>query len=135
MPTKPAGKTKFYCNMYGRNRTHDIENCFELKRCAKHTMPNMSHTNADKVSYKDINAFVDAKVTAAFNKAKKNLKKQRKEKEVKLNAFDKFHVLNVESSNEEDKPNKHAPVDVDNNDSSASHLLSNNSDSNVESMA
>eukprot|EP00957_Ditylum_brightwellii_P194949 14852996-Ditylum_brightwellii.AAC.1 len=43
-------------------------------KCAK---PNMSCNVADKV-------------TAAFNKAKKNLKKQRKEKEVELNAFNKF---------------------------------------------
>eukprot|EP00957_Ditylum_brightwellii_P072109 5481443-Ditylum_brightwellii.AAC.1 len=34
---------------------------------------------------------------AAFNKVKKNLKKQRKEKEVKLNAFDKFCSLNVKA--------------------------------------
>ena len=43
----------------------------------------------DKVSYKDLNAFVNTKVTAAFNKAKIHLKKQMKEKEVKLNAFGK----------------------------------------------
>eukprot|EP00957_Ditylum_brightwellii_P168550 12829437-Ditylum_brightwellii.AAC.2 len=84
----------------------------------------------DKVTYKDLNAFVNAKVTATFNKAKQNLKKQKKEKGVKLNAFDKFCSLNVDSSDEEDKPNKHAPVDVDNGNSSASCLLSDNSDSN-----
>eukprot|EP00957_Ditylum_brightwellii_P021325 1608324-Ditylum_brightwellii.AAC.1 len=88
--------------------------------------------DADNVTYKDLNAFINAKVTTSFNKAKNNLKKQRKEKEVKLKAFDIFCSLNVESSDEEDKPNKHAPTDVDNDDSSASCLLSNNSDSNVK---
>ena len=25
--TTPAGKRKFYCEMHGRNRTHDTEDC------------------------------------------------------------------------------------------------------------
>eukprot|EP00957_Ditylum_brightwellii_P078121 5939073-Ditylum_brightwellii.AAC.1 len=49
--------------------------------------------------------------------------KADKEKEVELNAFDKFFSLNVESSDEEDKPNKHTPVNEDNDDSSVSRLL------------
>eukprot|EP00957_Ditylum_brightwellii_P002633 202445-Ditylum_brightwellii.AAC.1 len=73
--------------------------------------------DAEKVTYKDLNTFVNAK---------------KKEKEVKLNAFDKFCSLNVNSSDEEDKPNKRAPTNVDNNDSSASCLLSDDSDSNIE---
>eukprot|EP00957_Ditylum_brightwellii_P204908 15341334-Ditylum_brightwellii.AAC.1 len=131
-PTTPAGKKKFYCDMHGRNRTHDTEDCFELKWRTKCAKPNKSCNKADKVSYKDLNAFVKAKVIATLNKAKKNLKKQRKEKEIKLNAFNKFCSLNVESSNEEDEPNKHAPVDVNNDNSSASCLLINNSDSNIK---
>eukprot|EP00957_Ditylum_brightwellii_P102197 7790453-Ditylum_brightwellii.AAC.1 len=91
-----------------------------------------TQTDAEKVTYKDLNGFVNAKVTAAFNKAKKNLKKQKKEKEVKLNAFDKFCSLNIESRDEEDKPNKCASTAVDNDDSSVSCLLSNDSNSNVE---
>eukprot|EP00957_Ditylum_brightwellii_P003344 253122-Ditylum_brightwellii.AAC.1 len=73
--------------------------------------------DAEKVTYKDLNAFVNAK---------------KKEKEVKLNAFDKFCSLNVKSIDEEDKPNKRASTAVDNDDSSASHLLSNDSDSDVK---
>eukprot|EP00957_Ditylum_brightwellii_P026921 2035245-Ditylum_brightwellii.AAC.1 len=92
----------------------------------------MNRAEADKASYKDLNAFVNAKVTAAFNKAKKNLKKQRKEKEVKLNTFHQFCSLNVESSNEEEEPTKHTPTNADKNDSSASCLLSDDSDSNVK---
>eukprot|EP00957_Ditylum_brightwellii_P014416 1085250-Ditylum_brightwellii.AAC.1 len=130
--TKPAGKRKFYCDVHGRNRTHNTEDCFELKQHAKHAKLNTTRNKADKASYKDLNAFVNAKVTANFNKAKKNLKTQRKEKEAKLNAFDKFCSLNVESSDKEDEPNKHAPTNVDNNNLSASCLLSNNSDSNVK---
>eukprot|EP00957_Ditylum_brightwellii_P126102 9612998-Ditylum_brightwellii.AAC.1 len=130
MPTTtPIGKRKFYCNMHGHNRTHDTEDCFEQKwRAAKRAKPNMNCAKTDKVSYKDLNAFDNAKVTAALNKAKKDLKKQMKEKEVNLNAFDKFCSLNVECSDEKDKPNKCAHVDVDDDDNSTSCLLSNDSD-------
>eukprot|EP00957_Ditylum_brightwellii_P038760 2929412-Ditylum_brightwellii.AAC.1 len=86
----PAGKKKFYWDMHGCNRTHDTEDCFELKQRAIRAKPNTNRAEADKVSYKDLNALVNTKVTAAFNKAKKNLKKQRKEKEVKLKTFNKF---------------------------------------------
>eukprot|EP00957_Ditylum_brightwellii_P153726 11700542-Ditylum_brightwellii.AAC.1 len=82
--------------------------------CAKRAKPNTSQNKADEITYKDLNVFVNAK---------------SKEKEVELNASVKFCSLNVDSSNEEDEPNKHAPVDVDNNDSYASCPLS---DSNVE---
>eukprot|EP00957_Ditylum_brightwellii_P025209 1908135-Ditylum_brightwellii.AAC.1 len=118
--------------MNGGNRTHDTEDSFELNRHAKREKPNMNHTEADKVSYKDLNALVNTKVTTALNKAEKNLRNQKKQKEFKLNAFDIFFSLNAESSNEEDEPNKHAPAIADKDDSSASCLLSDNSDSNVE---
>eukprot|EP00957_Ditylum_brightwellii_P054331 4116345-Ditylum_brightwellii.AAC.1 len=72
MPTKPVGKRKFYCNMHGCNRTYYTEGCFELKQHEKCAKPNTSQKKADKISYKDLNAFVNAKATAAFNKAKKN---------------------------------------------------------------
>eukprot|EP00957_Ditylum_brightwellii_P210978 15365622-Ditylum_brightwellii.AAC.1 len=113
----PAGKRKFYCEMHWHNRTCDTEDCFELKWRAKCTKPNMNCAKVDKVSYKDLNAVVNAKVTAALNKAKKNLKNQKKQKEVELNAFDKFCSLNFESSDEEDKPNEHAPTAADNDNS------------------
>eukprot|EP00957_Ditylum_brightwellii_P071311 5420991-Ditylum_brightwellii.AAC.1 len=35
-PTKSAGEKKFYCNMHRHNKTHDTEDCFELKRRPKH---------------------------------------------------------------------------------------------------
>eukprot|EP00957_Ditylum_brightwellii_P126568 9646232-Ditylum_brightwellii.AAC.1 len=102
-PTKPAGEKKFYCNMHERNKTHNTKDCFELKRHTKLTKTDQT--------YKNLNAFFNTK---------------EKEKEVMLNIFDKFCSLNAESSNEEEKPNKHAPVNVDNDDSSASCLLSDN---------
>eukprot|EP00957_Ditylum_brightwellii_P168016 12790137-Ditylum_brightwellii.AAC.1 len=68
---------------------------------------------------------------AALSKAKKNLKKQRKQKEVKIDTFDKLCSLNVESSNKKGKLNEHAPVADNNNGSNASCLLSNDSNSNV----
>eukprot|EP00957_Ditylum_brightwellii_P118645 9049789-Ditylum_brightwellii.AAC.1 len=111
--------------MHRHNMTHNTADRFELKWCTKRTKLDETLKDVDKVTYKDLNAFVNTKVTAAFNKAKKNLKKQKKEKEVELNTFDKFCSLHVESSNEEDKLNKHAPTNVDNDDSSASCLLSN----------
>eukprot|EP00957_Ditylum_brightwellii_P184833 14077943-Ditylum_brightwellii.AAC.1 len=46
--TKPAGKKKFCCDMHGRNRTHDTEDFFELKRHAKRAKPNTSCTEVDK---------------------------------------------------------------------------------------
>eukprot|EP00957_Ditylum_brightwellii_P089424 6809197-Ditylum_brightwellii.AAC.1 len=54
MPTKPAGKKKFYCDMHGRNKTHDTNDCFELKLHAKHTKQGKACTEADKVTYKDL---------------------------------------------------------------------------------
>eukprot|EP00957_Ditylum_brightwellii_P137326 10469212-Ditylum_brightwellii.AAC.1 len=82
MPTKPTGEKKFYCDIHGRNKVHNIEDCFELKRHAKHAKLDETQKEADKVTYKDLNAFVNAKVTAVFNKAKKNLKKRRKKKKL-----------------------------------------------------
>eukprot|EP00957_Ditylum_brightwellii_P057108 4327769-Ditylum_brightwellii.AAC.1 len=60
-PTKPAGKRKFYCNMHGCNKTHNTEDCFELKQRAKRAKTNTTQNEADKVTYKDLNAFVNAK--------------------------------------------------------------------------
>eukprot|EP00957_Ditylum_brightwellii_P200883 15312995-Ditylum_brightwellii.AAC.1 len=105
MPTKPGGEKKLYCDIHRCNKTHNTEDCFELKQRTKCTKPDKTRKDADK----------------------------KQEKQVELNAFDKFRTLNVESSDEEDKPSTHAPVNVDNNDSSTSCLLSNNnSDSNSE---
>eukprot|EP00957_Ditylum_brightwellii_P082625 6282131-Ditylum_brightwellii.AAC.1 len=72
MPTTLAGKRKFYCEMHGHNRTHNTKDCFELKRRVKRAKPSTNQDKADKVSYKDLNVFVNAKVTAALNKAKKS---------------------------------------------------------------
>eukprot|EP00957_Ditylum_brightwellii_P144169 10984958-Ditylum_brightwellii.AAC.1 len=78
MPTSPAHKSKFYCKMHEHNKTHDTEDCFELKRCAKHAKSNTNWAEADRVTYKDLNAFVNAKVTVALNKAKNSKKDERK---------------------------------------------------------
>eukprot|EP00957_Ditylum_brightwellii_P071983 5470813-Ditylum_brightwellii.AAC.1 len=65
---------------------------------------------------------------ATLNKAKK---KQKKEKEVKINAFNKFCSLNVESSDEEGELKESAPAVHSNSKSEASRLLSNDTNSNV----
>eukprot|EP00957_Ditylum_brightwellii_P184731 14070007-Ditylum_brightwellii.AAC.1 len=62
--------------MYGRNMTHNTEDCFELKRRAKRAKASTNCDEVDKVRYKNLNAFVNAKVTAALNKAKKSQKKK-----------------------------------------------------------
>eukprot|EP00957_Ditylum_brightwellii_P167965 12785761-Ditylum_brightwellii.AAC.1 len=64
----------------------------------------MTRDGADKVTYKDLNAFVNAKVTAALNKAKKNQKK--KEKKLTINAFDNFRNLKVDNSSNEESDHK-----------------------------
>eukprot|EP00957_Ditylum_brightwellii_P198800 15153395-Ditylum_brightwellii.AAC.1 len=93
--------------MHGQNNTHNTDNCFELNWRKKRAKSDTSQSGKDKVSYKDLNAFVNAKVMAALNKAKK---KQKKEKEVEINAFDKFCSFNVESSDEEGKLKESAPA-------------------------
>eukprot|EP00957_Ditylum_brightwellii_P179509 13675415-Ditylum_brightwellii.AAC.1 len=83
--------------MHGPNRTYNTKDCFELKQCAKHAKADVSHGGADKVSYKDLNTFVNVKVTAALNKAKTNQKKEEAKK-ITINAFDNFHNLKVDNS-------------------------------------
>eukprot|EP00957_Ditylum_brightwellii_P181648 13837223-Ditylum_brightwellii.AAC.1 len=62
MPTtSPAGQKLFYCKMHGRNRTHNAGDYFELKQRTKHAKANMSCNKAYKVTYKDLNAFINAK--------------------------------------------------------------------------
>eukprot|EP00957_Ditylum_brightwellii_P036130 2737418-Ditylum_brightwellii.AAC.1 len=78
--TSPAGQKLFYCKMQGRNRTHNTRDCFELKQHAKRAKANTSRNKAEKVTHKDLNTFVNNKVTAALNKAKKNQKKKEAKK-------------------------------------------------------
>eukprot|EP00957_Ditylum_brightwellii_P138940 10590492-Ditylum_brightwellii.AAC.1 len=118
--------------MHGRNRTHNTRDCFELKRCAKRAKANRNCNKADKVSYKDLNVFVNAKVITALNKAKKNQKKKEARK-VTINAFDKFCNLKVDSSNEESNPEVNALTAADNDsDSNASCVPSKDSENNNE---
>eukprot|EP00957_Ditylum_brightwellii_P207327 15352486-Ditylum_brightwellii.AAC.1 len=88
---------------------------------------------ADKLTYKDLNTFVNAKVTAALNKAKKNQKK--KEKKVTINAFDNFRNLKVDDSSDEEsnhEVNALASASDKDSDSGASRVDSNESRSNSE---
>eukprot|EP00957_Ditylum_brightwellii_P054207 4105949-Ditylum_brightwellii.AAC.1 len=99
--------------MHGPNRTLSTEDCFELKQRAKRAKADANRGGSDKVTYKDLNAFVNAKVTAALNKAKKNQKKKKK------------------SSNEESnhKVNALANASDDDSNSGASRVDSNKSNS------
>eukprot|EP00957_Ditylum_brightwellii_P032212 2441971-Ditylum_brightwellii.AAC.2 len=76
-PTKPTSEKKFYCDLHGCNKTHDTEDCYKLKQCTKRTKQVKEYKNMDKVTYKDLSAFVNAKVTTAPKKAKKNFKKEK----------------------------------------------------------
>eukprot|EP00957_Ditylum_brightwellii_P148040 11272041-Ditylum_brightwellii.AAC.1 len=64
--------------MHRPNRTHNTKDCFELKHRTKRAKADTTRGGADKVSYKDLNAFVNATVTTAFNKAKNQKKKEKK---------------------------------------------------------
>eukprot|EP00957_Ditylum_brightwellii_P083538 6349925-Ditylum_brightwellii.AAC.1 len=64
--------------MHGPNMFHSTEDFFELKQRAKRAKADTNCGGADKVTYKDLNAFVNAEVTAALNKAKKSQKKDEK---------------------------------------------------------
>eukprot|EP00957_Ditylum_brightwellii_P123453 9412160-Ditylum_brightwellii.AAC.1 len=63
--------------MHKDNCTHNTKDCFELNRRAKHAKSNPS-SEKGHVAYKDLNAFVNAKVTEALKKAKKEQKKAKK---------------------------------------------------------
>jgi ABC-type Zn2+ transport system substrate-binding protein/surface adhesin len=118
--------------MHGPNRTHNTKDCFELKRRAKRAKTDTSRDGAEKVSYKDLNAFVNAKVTAALKKAKAQ---KKKEKKVTINAFDNFRNLRVEDSSEEESDhevNALANASDDDSDSGASRVESDESDSDDE---
>eukprot|EP00957_Ditylum_brightwellii_P144784 11028138-Ditylum_brightwellii.AAC.1 len=100
--------------------THNTKDCHELNWRKKHTKINTNRNGSDKVTYKDLNAFVNAKVTATLKKAKSQNKKERSKK--------------VDSSNEESDPGVNALAAADNNDSDSntSCLASKDSESNSE---
>eukprot|EP00957_Ditylum_brightwellii_P134397 10245798-Ditylum_brightwellii.AAC.1 len=98
MPTKPAGEKKVYYSMHGCNKTHNTEDCFELKRRAKRSKPDDMQNEADKVTYKDLNAFVNAKVTAAFNKLRKIFKSRRKKNNLSLTLLINFVLLTLKAA-------------------------------------
>eukprot|EP00957_Ditylum_brightwellii_P045476 3447260-Ditylum_brightwellii.AAC.1 len=68
--------------MHGPNRTHNTKDCFELKQHAERANADTNHGGADKVTYKDLNALVNANVT--------------------INAFDNFCNLKADNSSDEE---------------------------------
>eukprot|EP00957_Ditylum_brightwellii_P094974 7232452-Ditylum_brightwellii.AAC.1 len=63
--------------MHGPNWTHNTKDYFKLNRCARRAKSNPSHSKKGHVAYKDLSAFVNAKVTEALKKAKKEQKRKR----------------------------------------------------------
>eukprot|EP00957_Ditylum_brightwellii_P130203 9932480-Ditylum_brightwellii.AAC.1 len=89
-----------------------------MKRRAKRVKAN---PEKGKIFYKDLNAFVNAKVTAASKKAQKE-RTEKKAKKVTIKAFDKFRSLNVDSSSEEENDHKvKALADASDNDSDSNN--------------
>eukprot|EP00957_Ditylum_brightwellii_P097346 7414597-Ditylum_brightwellii.AAC.1 len=80
---KPAGEKNFYRDLHRCNKTHNTKDCYKLKLCTKRAKQGREHKDINKVVYKDLNAFVNAKVTAALKKAKKIFKKEKKDGQVK----------------------------------------------------
>eukprot|EP00957_Ditylum_brightwellii_P021915 1652918-Ditylum_brightwellii.AAC.1 len=74
-----------------------MKDCYKMKQRAKRAKANPNQAEKGKIAYKDLNAFVNAKVTAALKKAQKE-RVEKKTKKVTINTFDKFHSLNVDSS-------------------------------------
>eukprot|EP00957_Ditylum_brightwellii_P083029 6311725-Ditylum_brightwellii.AAC.1 len=66
--------------MHGPNRTHNTKDCFELNQHAKHAKTNPNQFEKGKIAYKDLSAFVNAKVTAALKKAQKEKKEKKTKK-------------------------------------------------------
>eukprot|EP00957_Ditylum_brightwellii_P190703 14518126-Ditylum_brightwellii.AAC.1 len=58
--------------MHGQNNTHDTDNCFELNQRKKRAKSDTSRNGKDKVSYKDLNAFVNAKSSDEEGKLKES---------------------------------------------------------------
>eukprot|EP00957_Ditylum_brightwellii_P129374 9868971-Ditylum_brightwellii.AAC.1 len=118
--------------MHRPNRTHNMKDCFKLEQRAKCVKADADRSGMDKVSYQDLNTFVNAKVPTALNKAKKNQKKNEAKK-VTVNAFDNFRNLKVDNSIDEEsnhKVNALGAASNDDSDSNTSHVSSKDSDSN-----
>eukprot|EP00957_Ditylum_brightwellii_P084107 6394058-Ditylum_brightwellii.AAC.1 len=116
-PAASSANLKFYCEMHGLNTTHNTKDCFELNQRAKRAKTNPNQYDKGQMAYKDLNAFINAKVTAVLKKAQKE-KKEKKTKKATMNAFDKFCSLNIDSSSKEESDHKvNALAAASNNDS------------------
>eukprot|EP00957_Ditylum_brightwellii_P018289 1377597-Ditylum_brightwellii.AAC.1 len=97
-----------------------------MKRRAKRAKAN---PEKGKTAYKDLNAFVNAKVTAALKKGQKE-RFEKKAKKVTINAFDKFCSLNVDNSSEEESDHEvKALADASDNDSDSDNSRAPSEDS------
>eukprot|EP00957_Ditylum_brightwellii_P059229 4495563-Ditylum_brightwellii.AAC.1 len=72
-----------------------------MKRRAKRAKANPNQAKKGKIAYKDLNAFINTKVTVTLKKAQKE-RIEKKTKKVTINTFDKFRSLNIDSSSEEE---------------------------------
>eukprot|EP00957_Ditylum_brightwellii_P198553 15132525-Ditylum_brightwellii.AAC.1 len=70
-PTTSLDERKFYCELHGRNTTHHMKDYYKMKQRTKCARANPNQAKKGKNAYKDLNAFVNAKVMAALKKAQK----------------------------------------------------------------
>eukprot|EP00957_Ditylum_brightwellii_P188985 14386849-Ditylum_brightwellii.AAC.1 len=68
------------------------------------------------MAYKDLNAFINTKLTASLKKAKKE-QKEKRAKKTAISAFDKFCSLKVDSSSKKNDHEVNALATASNNDS------------------
>eukprot|EP00957_Ditylum_brightwellii_P208395 15357228-Ditylum_brightwellii.AAC.1 len=102
-----------------------------MKRHAKHAKANPEE---GKIAYKDLYAFVNAKVTEVLKKAQKERSKKKAIK-VTINVFDMFRSLNVDSSSDKESDHKvkaFAKASDHNSDSDDSRVPSEDNESNDE---
>ena len=71
-----SGIWTHYCELHGENPLHNMSECFELNRCKKRaknftTIQRSKKQKQRTIPYKDLNAFINAKVEKAFKKRPK----------------------------------------------------------------
>ena len=113
-----------YCQLHGTNPTHGTADCFQLncqKKRAKEFEVIQRHKKQEKtrILYKELNAFINAKVEQALKKKGKAKKAKKIEIEIAVNAFERFRNLEVADTDEEGRKPEAVKNDSDDSGSDA----------------
>ena len=131
---KGSGLRMQYCQLHGENPTHGTAECFELNRRKKRakefaTVQRHEREEKTRIPYKELNAFINAKVDQALQKRSKAKKaKKASNPDIAINAFEHFRDLEVVNSDEEDRKPEAVKHDSDNDNF---HISDYDVDSNV----